>query len=551
VSLANSQPQPFRPQTVTDAVENPKAMFSISGSMAALTNLIPDPTTAGVFTCRPASELETDFTGFNTPGFIPVYHVSGSLIYGMIGTNLVPGFDQPFCYDTAADAFVVVGGVQDATTLPASQSTSGDWTPPTMDLIGTLLVVTHPGFPGGAGAYFGWFDLSVPGAPTWNAGNTTVNPLFAVPVAVGQFNGRAWYAVENFLVFSDALNATVVTLASQALELNDNTPITALAGLPLSTPITGGVIQALLAFKSVESIYQVTGDSTTGDLAVNALNISSGTLAPNTITPTPKGLAFVSPQGLRFIDFNMGVSDPVGDAGSGVTVPFIYALTPSRMCAAYNADVIRISCQNGKALGSPFQEWWYHITRQAWTGPHTFPASFIHAFVHPNTSPHPSFITAPQGVLGKLFDSHVFPPLSPTYVENGTQLSWVFQTSMLPDTYQMSETNIVEQTINMALPATEAITVNALDQDFSVLATTSLTGGAATIWGAFTWGAAVWFGASSNYRPRQLEWPEGVTFRFMALQMTADSIGTPTQPLQIGALYSRYQQLGYLQQEVP
>jgi hypothetical protein len=37
----------------------------------------------------------------------------------------------------------------------------------------------------------------------------------------------------------------------------------------------------------------------------------------------------------------------------------------------------------------------------------------------------------------------------------------------------------------------------------------------------------------------------------MALKLTGDSIGTPTQPLQIGTLYSRYNQLGYLQQEVP
>jgi hypothetical protein len=551
VGLANSSPQPFRPQSVTDAVESPRVLFNVSGSMFAMTNLIPDPTTQGVFTCRPAAELETEFAGFNTPAFVPVFHVSGSLIYGMVGTALVPGRDQPFCFDTSTGLFVVVGGTQDATTLPLSQATTGTWTPPTMDLVGDILLVTHPGFPGGAGAFFGWFDLSVPGAPTWNAGNTTTNPLTAVPTAVAQFSQRAWFAVGNSIVFSDALNPTVVTLANQVLTTNDNTPVTALAGMPLSTPITGGVIAALLVFKSVESIYQITGDTTTKDLALQALNVSSGTLAPNSITPTPKGVAFISPEGMRLIDFQMNVSDPIGVAGSGVTVPFIYALDPTRMCAAYNCDTIRVSVKNGRAIGTPWEEWWYHIPRQCWTGPHTFPASFIHATVHPSGGDHPSFIMAPQGVLGQLYDSHGFPPLNPTYVENGVQMSFVFQTSVLPDTYQMSETNIVEQTINLALPAGETVTALALDQDAVVLDTTQIVGGTPTVWGAFTWGVSPWFGASSNYRPRQIEWTEGITFRMLAVKLTGLCAGSPTYPLQVGTLYSRYNQLGYLQQEVP
>lgn len=548
MTLANSTPQPFRPQTVTDAVETPRILFNINGSMAALTNLVPDPTTAGVFTCRQASELLTNFTGFNTPGFISVIHVSGTLIYGMIATNLVPGYDQPFCYDVAGAAFVTVGGAQTAATLPASPSTSGDWSPPTMDLIGDLLIVTHPGFPGGLGAYFGWFDLSVPGSPVWNAGNTSINTLPSVPTAVAQFSGRAYYAVANSLVFSDSLAATTVTLASQVLTLGDNLPVTALVGMPLSTPITGGVIQALLAFKGATSIWQVTGDLTTSDLTLNALNIASGTLAPNSIVPTPRGVAFVSPQGLRFIDWQMNVSDPIGDAGSGVTNPFIYTTDPTRMCAAYNADVLRISVRNGKATGTTqFQEWWYHIPRQCWTGPHTFPASFIHSYTHTLGGSHPSFVVAPQGVTGKLFDSHSFPTLSPTFIENGTQMSFVFKTTVFPDTFQMSETNIVEQTVNMALPAGTTVTADALNQAGIVLDQVQVTQLPITVWGAFIWGSAVWGGPSSLYRPWQLQWDKGVTFRMMALQLTANSVAQ----FQVGTIYSRYNQLGYLQQEAP
>lgn len=555
MTLAKSSPQPFRPMTVSDAVEAPKALFSIAGAMAALTNLVPDPTTAGVFTCRPASILVTDFStsGLTTPSFIPVIHVSGSLIYGMIGSADVPGRDEPFCYDVDTATFIAVGGTKDATTLPLSQPSTGDWTPPTMDLIGALLVVTHPGFLGGgiAPPFFGWFDLSNPAAPTWNAGNTATHALTGVPVAVAQFNGRAWYAVANAIWFSDALAATTVTNANQILTTGDNTPVTALAGMPLSTPITGGVLQALVAFKGASTPYQITGDPTTNDLTLNGLNVTSGTLAPNTIVPTPKGLAFVSPQGLRFLDFNMNVSDPIGDAGQGVTVPFLYPLNPSRMCAAYNADVIRISVKNGKAIGTPWQEWWYHIPRQCWTGPHTFPASFIHAYIHPTGGDHPSFIVVPQGVTSKLFDSHSFPSLTPSYVENGVQMSWVFQTLVFPDTFQMAETNIVEQTVNMALPAGLTVTCNMLDQNLTVLDTVQIVGGTPTVWGAFTWGAAPWFGATSNYRPRQMTWDKGVTFRMAALKLTALSEGDPTYPFQVGTIYSRYEQTGYLQQEVP
>src|SRR5882672_9214024 len=96
MSLRNASPVPFTATTVTDALDGSNAP---QGSMAALVNLIPDPTTNGLFIPRPASEELTDFSGFSSPGFISVYFVSGSFIYGMIATAFVPGYDQPFCYD--------------------------------------------------------------------------------------------------------------------------------------------------------------------------------------------------------------------------------------------------------------------------------------------------------------------------------------------------------------------------------------------------------------------------------------------------------------------
>lgn len=566
MSLRNASPVSFLATTVTDALDGTNAP---PGSMAALVNLIPDPTTNNLFIPRPASELLTDFPGFTDPGFISVFFVSGSFVYGMIATATTPGYDQPFCYDTDTQAFITVTGTQNSTTLPLSPSTSGAWTPPIMDLVGVQLIVTHPGFPGGVGVYFGWFDVTTPSAPVWHAGNTTVNPLTAVPKSVAQFNGRAYYAVGNNLVFSDALAATVVTNASQVLTLGDNRDITALAGFPLNSLLTGGIVQALIVFKAATIMYQVTGDPTTSDLAINAFTTQTGTLAPNTLAQTPAGLAFVSPQGLRILSTQMQIGPPIGIAGSGVSLPFIYAEEPSRMCAAYNNDILRISTQNGIALGTPFQEWWYDFDRQIFTGPHSFPASYIKGYTHPAGGDHPSFIMAPQqtvsvtgasvwgtftwGVdlwsgtgLGKLFDSHTFPALVPTYEENGHVLSFEWTTSILPDTDQMSESYFTESTIKMSLPAgINPVTVSAIDEDGTVLQSVPIASqGVATIWGAFYWGASLWRGTPDGYKPRRVPWTEQVTFRMVQISVTGDSVND----FRIGAMQNRFQITAYLQQ---
>ncbi len=292
--LRRATPIAFKPSGVTDTIDGSN---SPPGAMAALTNLIASPKTAGLFVCRPASEEMTDFTGFSAPGFVSVIHVAGTLVYGMVATSLFAGHDQPFCYDMNAQAFIAVTGMTAANT-PVSPASSGAWVPPIIAPVGVYLIVAHPGFPGGAGVFFGWFNISNPAAPTWSAGNTAVNPLPKVPVSVHQFNGRAYYAAGNALLFSDALAPLTITNASQVLTLGETTTsITALGGLPLDSSAVGGVIQSIIAFKGVEVMYQITGDTVTNDLSSNALDVATGTLAPNTITPTTKGLSFVSPTG--------------------------------------------------------------------------------------------------------------------------------------------------------------------------------------------------------------------------------------------------------------
>lgn len=543
--FANSTPLKFSPSTVCDALDSGDVP---SGAMAALTNLIPDPTTRNVFQCRPASARKTVFDIFTMPGFVSCYEILGNQVYGMIATARNAGRDEPFCYDLIAGTFTLVGGTINSTTTPASPAATGAWVPPSMSLVGTKLVVCHPGFNGTGGVYFGWFDVSDPTAPTWNAGNLSGAITFSTaPSVVVQFNQRAHYIVnpptgQPSLVFSDTLDAVTATNATQVLTFGDNVRLTAAGGLPLQNQL-GGIIQSLIVFKGVSNIFQVTGNynavAANSTLAVNSMNIVTGTLAPNTVCPTPKGLAFVSPDGVRIIDFYGTISDPIGIAGDGVTVPFTYSVTPSRMCASCGGNVLRVSTTNGLALGAPNEEYWYDFARKIWTGPHTFAASLIKPWSN-------TFIKTPLGVVAALFQSDVVQSSTSTYVENSNALTYTYRTSFLPDTDRMAQNAMQETTIYMALPAGGSdVSVTAADQNGTIFDTVEITPAAPTLWGQFLWGQALWQGQASALAPRPVHWTQPIVFQRVNLAVS----GSSADGFKIGRAHMRYEELGYLIQE--
>jgi len=509
--------------------------------MVSLQNLIPDPSTANLWQCRPAAQKNTPFGGFTTPGFVSALFVLGNIAYGMIASGRNAGHDEPFSYNILAGTFNAVSGVTAANT-PVSPSTSGAWTPPIMDLVGTKMIVTHPGFNFAGGFAFGVLDTSNPAAPTWTAQNTTTNPLPALPSWVANFNGRAWFLVNPAVgqpaaYFTDVLVPTSITNANQSLTFDDNAQLTAAAGLGLFNQL-GGIIQALIIFKGVENVYQVTGDLALGNLAKNSLNVATGTLSPLSVTTTPRGLTFLAPDGLRLIDFTAKITDPVGIDGQGINVPFVFSLVPSRVNAASNQNVLRISVQNGSVAGSPNQEWWYDISRGRWSGPHTFPASMISAYNN-------TFIMTPIGVNASLWQSDVVQSNTSTFVENGVQMSFVYNTCMLPDAKMMSEFCLVESTLNMALiNGQQPVSVQLQDQNGSVLGSVLLqAGGAGTQWGQFNWGQALWGGASNALSHRELQWTTPLVFSRAQLVATGNSISG----FKIGDAFLRYQKLGYIQ----
>ena len=84
----------------------------------------------------------------------------------------------------------------------------------------------------------------------------------------------------------------------------------------------------------------------------------------------------MSPQGLRLIDLQAKVSDPIGQDGDGVIQSFLDLANPphdtmapaSRVCAAVNGRNLRIDTPR---IDGTTTSYWFDITRKIWTGPHT------------------------------------------------------------------------------------------------------------------------------------------------------------------------------------
>ena len=405
----------------------------------------------------------------------------------------------------------------------------------------------------------GSFSLTIAGgttaAPLWGAGDTDINPLPAQPVGVAQFNGRAYYALGlDGIVFSDSGFACRVSNNPfvQALTTDDGLAVTAIAPLMLSSPlVTTGIVQAVLAFEGVTKIQQITGDPDAGNLSMNALPVATGTAAPLTIVPCELGTAFVSPEGLRVVQFNGTISDPIGDAGAGVTLPFVYSVVPSRMCAGATAHTIRISTQSAAPqppgtppIPPPQQEWWWDIGRKIWTGPMSFPASLIQPWA--GALAENTFIMAPIGVLATLWVSDVVPYPSSIYVENGVQLTWTYRPIPLPDTGQMAMNALVDMAISAQFLNYNSISAQAFDIDGTFLDTAPIpAGGQASTY--FNQATGKWEAPTSttnvgnNFQQFPIYWHRPLVFKQLVLSISGQShFG-----IRIANFNMRYQETGY------
>jgi hypothetical protein len=603
-------PTPFYPRGLYDSLDGSTAP---DGACYALANLVHDITTQRIWTPRPGAVLQTNFPGFIAPGVVSVGMAVGQRIYGLIGTGRFAGHDEPFVYDVPSNTFITVGNVTAANT-PATQPTTGDWTPPTMAMVGTRILVTHPGFSGAA--FFGWFDISsffltltgnthstnildtlsvnplnvgiaigqsitgagIPAntyvvtmtatsitisqfatatatgvtftvgsgsvsAPLWGAGNTTTNPLPALPTVVMQFYNRAYFAVGNQAWFSDALAPTNITNASNFLTCGQpGYPIIGFGGIPLQQT-TGGILSALIIFKGSGGYYQLTGDLTLNNLLLNGPVGNVGCAAGRSIAQTPTGIWFLSRDGVRQIGFDGLISTaPI----KGVRYPFNNSVEPTRAAAAYNNTVYRVSTRtvpNNITQAPSLLDWWFDYEIEEWGGPHTCGYSLIIPISD-------TFYFASVDHPGALYRSDVDVSVQGTvYSEFGNQLNTQLLTCLLPQTGAMAASAIVEATVDMSLVGGQAIpTATFLNENQNAIAVATIPSPmpVAPVWGVNTWNAFNW-GAQPILGTYNLDWPVPLVFKKGSLQMTSLAYSG----LRVGVFWYRIEDLGYMNTQQP
>lgn len=343
------------------------------------------------------------------------------------------------------------------------------------------------------------------------------------PSWVRQFNGRSWFGInpttgQPSVIFSDvyALNATNAT---QALQFGTNNILTAAAPLPLSN-LLGGIIQSLIVFQNYTGIIQITGDQTTSNLSVNTVPGGSGTLSPRSVVTHPQGLLYLDHDGYRMVTMDGTCTDPIGTSGAGVSVPLLNPVARSRVSAACNGSVLRVSVQNSLLAGTPWQEFWFDLTRKNWSGPHTFPSVMIDGYSE-------NFIVVPQSAPANLFTSAIQPLAGETFTENGVALTWAFQTTVLMDNQQMAESEIAEMQVKVT-PGSgmTSFDVHIIDPAGADIAVVTYT-----------------FGAITSFAARQISFSKPVVYNRMAIEVT----GVSSAGFQIGDVYVRQRILGYMQ----
>jgi hypothetical protein len=515
----------------------------------------------------PTSTLIGAYILFTHPGFVLPnafgwLDMTGLDISGVTGTTtsgstLVSGLSEDVMLAGWRAGMLISGAASSFATGTRIASVAVD---------GLSLTLTQAVLVGATGDTFTVLG-GTPATPLWAAGNLSLNPLPAVPVAVSQFNGRAWFAVGSATPFTDSLDPLVQTNANQVLTYDNGLDVTAFGAIPLATQL-GGIIESLLAFQGDSAIQQITGDQATQNLSKNLLS-EIGTLAPNAIISTPIGVLFIAPDGLRIISQSGQVGDPIGTEGDGVAMPFINAVYPTRMCASYNEDVFRVSVTYHKTeSGSPLTavvsaEFWFHLKTKSWSGPHSFPAALI-APLDMGATRHGHLIF-PLLADGGIWFSNTRPLIDAGYIENGQPMNWVLETTLLPDTQSMYMTAVNETTVMLSLSPTGMAMVTMKDDDGVLLDTVQLNGGPPRygVWGAAVWGEARWGGpvtrpslwgsaiwgtsvwgdgiGRAQLTQRLVPWDRELVFKQGQLIIAGQS----APQVAVGNVNLRYQQTGY------
>ena len=546
MAIAKGYPIEFTPEGVTDSFDGTRAFRGACRNMA---NLILSQNNPELLVARPGVGAPiTTFSGFNTPTYVSVVAVSGTIAYGMVSTARTPGYDEPFAYDLVNNVFITISGVTSGN-VPASPNPTGTWVPPTMTAVSTNMIVTHPGFSGVGSNFFGVIDISTPAAPAWSSSNTTGNLLPSVPTVVANFNNRAWFACGNVAYYTDVLLPTLMTNAGQSVTAGDATPILAMVGLPIATT-SSGVIQSLSILKGYQ-IWQVTGDASISTLALNFVSLTTGTNAPRSVAQTPAGIFFASTDAPYFLDM-VGNVKPIDAPGRNVPdlqYPFQNCTEPTRTTGAFTAGTYRLCMNTIDLYGNEVtSDYWLSTHRQRWSGSHTFPYDCIAPYQNDFILSHSSlgaalFLSTTLPTIASLYQDTIL--TSGTYSQVG--FTCTMESSTLPKVGDMAEKQVIESTIELS-GDDATFTIVAVNQDEVVLDAVTIVsntssvylwgaGGSGYFWGAGTWNAGT-LAAPDTYT---IPWTLPLVFQKVGLRVAV----TASNNIAIGSFYARFQSAGY------
>jgi hypothetical protein len=280
----------------------------------------------------------------------------------------------------------------------------------------------------------------------------------------------------------------------------------------LTSALTGGIVQSLIAFQNDVVMQQIMGDPATANLTMNQMSVATGTHAPNTIFPCTMGLGFISPEGLRIIGFDAKVSDPIGQDGDGVVLPFLRVSNPllvgaapaSRMTAAASGRTVRIDVPLTDGTTASY---WYDLTRRIWTGPHTGAASLVKVWTD-------TFVVTPADGTAQLLRADDSQQPASIYVENGRPIDCEWETSLLPDNAAAAMNTFIESTIMVALPPGQSIQVDFLDETRVNLDGVTIAGFVIEPSLSSPWGGPIFTGPDTGViRQRQIPWTVPLVFK--------------------------------------
>ncbi|OYV48238.1 MAG: hypothetical protein B7X10_03375, partial [Burkholderiales bacterium 21-58-4] len=139
MSQTREYPVGFTPKGLSDAYDS---TLAFRGACTVLKNLVFDQGNPEQVVARPGvGSALTTFASLTSAGAISIQQTIGDVVYGMIASGLTAGYDQPFAYNLVTSSFVTITGITGAN-VPTTQATTGDWTPPTMAMIGPNILFT-------------------------------------------------------------------------------------------------------------------------------------------------------------------------------------------------------------------------------------------------------------------------------------------------------------------------------------------------------------------------------------------------------------------------